>query len=112
MTDHKVRYFGHLIESGIKDEITKHYAISINPKFSIFFNANLWASLNNQQRRDLKRNQTAKALHAYYSTHAATCPHRYETLAVLIGLKNNNKRDSKANLIKAHETLKEVGFSS
>lgn len=110
MTDHKVRYFGHLVDGGIKDEITSHYKIGINPRMTALFKAGLWASLDIQQRRDLKRNQTAKALHAYYSTHAAPGPHRYETLAEIIGLKNSNKRDSKANLIKAHEALKRVGF--
>lgn len=109
MTDHGVRYFGHLIEGGIKDEVTRHYRIRINPEFAHFFNSGRWASLDIQQRRALGRNQTAKALHAYYSTHAAPGPHRYETLAALVGLKNSNKRDSKANLIKAHEALKQVG---
>lgn len=112
MTDHKIRYFGHLVDGGVKDEITSHYKIYINPRMATLFKAGLWASLDIQQRRSLKRSQTAKALHAYYSTHAAPGPHRYETLAAIIGLKNNNKRDSKANLIKAHEALKQVGFLS
>ena len=64
MTDHGIRYFGGLIEGGIKDEITNYYAISINPRFARFFKAGMWASLDLQQRRALGRNQTAKALHA------------------------------------------------
>ena len=112
MTDHKIRYFGGLIEGGFKDEITKHYTISINPKWARFFKAGLWASLDNNQRRALGRNQTAKALHAYYSTHAAPGPHSYRKLAELVGLENSNKRDMKANIIKAHEELKRVGFLS
>jgi hypothetical protein len=72
----------------------------------------LWASLDNDQRRALGRNQTAKALHAYYSTHAAPGPHSYRKLAELVGLENSNKRDMKANIIKAHEELKRVGFLS
>lgn len=112
MTDHKIRYFGGLIEGGFKDEITKHYTVSINPKWARFFKADLWASLDNDQRRALGRNQTAKALHAYYSTHAAPGPHSYTKLAELVGLENSNKRDMKANIIKAHEELKRVGFLS
>jgi hypothetical protein len=112
MTDHKVRYFGHLIDGGIKDEITSHYTISINPKFARLFKAGMWATLDIQQRRALGRNQTAKALHAYYSTHAAPGQHRYETLAALVGLQNKKSRDVKANLIKAHGKLKRVGFLS
>jgi hypothetical protein len=112
MTDHKVRYFGHLVDGGFKDEISKHYTISINPAFARLFKAGMWASLDLQQRRALGRNQTAKALHAYYSTHAAPGPHRYEKLASLVGLENSNKRQRNAGIIKAHEDLKRVGFLS
>ena len=112
MTDHGIRYFGGLIEGGFKDEITKHYGISINTAFAPLFEAGLWASLNIEQRRDLKRNQTAKALHAYYSTHAAPGPHTFEKLAGLVGLRNKQRRDTKANLIKAHDELKRIGFLS
>lgn len=112
MTDHKIRYFGGLIEGGFKDEITSHYRISINPTFARLFKAGMWASLDIQQRRDLGRNQTAKALHAYYSTHAAPGPHRYDKLAALVGLQNKNPRAVKANLIKAHGELERVGFLS
>jgi hypothetical protein len=72
----------------------------------------MWSSLDNQQRRELGRNQTAKALHAYYSTHAAPGAHRYEKLAALIGLQNKNSRDVKASIIKAHDELKRVGLLS
>ena len=110
MTDHQIRYFGGLLEGGFKDELTKHYAISVNPAFSCFFKAGLWASLDNQQRCALGRNQTAKALHAYYSTHVAPGLHTFEKLAGLVGLKNKQRRDMKANLIKAHDELKGIGF--
>ena len=113
MTDHQTRYFGHLVESGIKDEITRHYRVRLNPEMARVFRGDLWASLDIQQRRDLKQNQTAKALQAYYSTHANPGPHRYETLAAIIGLRNtSNPRKLKADLLKAHGLLKEVGCMS
>jgi hypothetical protein len=112
MTDHGIRYFGHLVEGGVKDEITKAYMIRINPDFARFFKAGLWASLDNQQRRGLGRNQTAKALHAYFSTHTAPGPHRYESLAEIAGLQNSNKRQCKADIIRAYEALKKVGLFS
>ena len=112
MTDHGIRYFGGLVEGGFKDEITKHYGISINTAFAPLFEAGLWASLNIEQRRDLKRNQTAKALHAYYSTHAAPGPHTFEKLAALIGLTDKNRRKLKMNIKAAHDELKLVGFLS
>ena len=112
MTDHAVRYFGHLVDGGIKDEITNHYTIRINLAFARLFKAGMWASLDSQQRRDLGRNQTAKALHAYYSTHAAPGPHRYEKLAALVGLTDKNPRKVKLKIKEAHDNLKRVGFLS
>lgn len=112
MTDHEVRYFGGLVNGGTKDESTQHYDITINTAFARFFKAGLWASLDNRQRCALGRNQTAKALHAYYSTHVAPGLHTFEKLAGLVGLKNKQRRDMKANLIKAHDELKRIGFLS
>lgn len=110
MTDHKKRYFGGLIEGGFKDEITKHYEIAINPKFAVLFGFGMWATIDREQRRALGRNQTAKALHAYYSSHAAPGPHSFETLARIAGLNGKNQRDVKASLIKAQDRLKAIGF--
>jgi len=112
MTDHRVRYFGGLVDGGTREEDSRHYKIKINTDFSCFFKAGLWASLDNQQRCALGRNQTAKALHAYYSTHVAPGLHTFEKLAGLLGLKNKQRRDMKANLIKAHDELKRIGFLS
>lgn len=112
MTDHRVRYFGGLVNGGTKDESTRNYDISINTDFACFFKVGLWASLDNRQRCALGRNQTAKALHAYYSTHVTPGPHTFEKLAGLIGLGNKTRRNLKANLIEAHDDLKRVGFLS
>jgi hypothetical protein len=109
MTDHKKRYFGGLIEGGFKDEITKHYEIAINPKFAVLFGFGMWATIDREQRRALGRNQTAKALHAYYSTHAAPGPHSFDTLARIAGLANSNTRQGRASLIKAHDHMKAKG---
>lgn len=110
MVTEKARYFGGLIEGGIRDEITKHYDITINPSYAKFFGFGLWSSIDIAQRRQLAQKSTAKALHAYYSTHTDPAPHRYETLAGVIGLENKNPRDVKAKLIKAHGELKRIGF--
>ena len=110
MTDHKARYGGALIHSFIKDEITAHYEITINPRFAALFGYGLWSTLDKAQRQALGRNQTAKALHAYYATHAAPGPHDYATLAEIIGLKGKNRRDVKATIIKAHAAMKRTSF--
>jgi hypothetical protein len=63
-----------------------------------------------EKRRALGRNNTAKALYAYYATHINPTAHHFETLANLAGLTNSNKRQTKAALIKAHEMMKEAGI--
>lgn len=110
MADHGKRYFGGLIEGGFKDEVSKLYRVVINPNFAILFGYGMWASIDRTQRQALGRNMTAKALHAYYSTHAAPYPHKFDTLAEIAGLENKNKRQRNAGIIKAHEALKEIGF--
>jgi len=110
MVTGKARFFGGLIEGGIRDEITHHYEVIINPSYARFFGFGLWSSIDLDQRRQLAQKSTAKALHAYYSSHTDPAPHRYDTLAGVVGLENKNRRDLKAKLIKAHEELKRVGF--
>ena len=72
----------------------------------------MWATLDKGQRHALGRNQTAKALHAYYSTHAAPGPHSYEKLAAIIRLTDKNPRKLKLKIKEAHDDLKGVGFLS
>lgn len=109
-TDHKARYFGQLLFGGIRDEITMNYEITLNPNYAVLFGFGQWSAIDLTQRRALARNSTAKALHAYYSTHTGPSLHRYETLAGVAGLQNKNRREMKASLIRAHEELKRIGF--
>jgi TrfA protein len=109
MTDGTKRYFGSLLEGGVKDEITKHYTIRVNPEFAALFKRS-WSSLDHEQRKQLRGNPTAQALHAYYSSHAAPGSHEFKTLAAIAGLANSAMRNSKKRIIKAHELMKETGF--
>ena len=110
-TDHKKRYFGGLIEGGIKDELTEMYEITINPKFAVLFGFGMWSKIDVEQRRALGgKGVIAKALHAYYSSHTNPQLHTFETLAKITGLRGEKKRDVRGRLIKAHEELKKVGF--
>lgn len=108
--DHGKRYFGGLIEGGFRDEITLEYEITINPKFAIFFGSGLFSKLDLETRRSLGRNPTAKALHAYFSTHIKPAAHHIETLANIAGLTNSNKRQVRATVLKALDVMKKVGF--
>jgi hypothetical protein len=108
--DHKKRYFGQLIHGGFRDELTLNYEITINPKLAVLFGFGMWATIDKEQRRNLGRSATAKALHAYYSSHTAPRAHSFDTLAELVGLTNSNKRRVRFDLIKAHDRLKDSGF--
>jgi TrfA protein len=109
MTDHKVRYFGSLLDGGVKDEITKHYTVSVNPKFAALFKRS-WSSLEHEQRKQLRGHPTAQALHAYYSSHVVPGAHDFETLAGLAGLTDKNTRKIRLKIKAAHEMMKEKGF--
>ena len=110
-TDHKKRYFGGLIEGGIKDELMEMYEITINPKFAVLFGFGMWSKIDVAQRRSLGgKGAIAKALHAYYSSHVNPQLHTFETLAKITGLTDKNARKIKLRLITAHEELKKVNF--
>jgi TrfA protein len=111
VTDHKKRYAGSLLEGALKDEITRHYRVTINAKFAVLFGYAMWSSIDREQRYALGRYKAiAKALHAYYSTHAAPGAHAFDTLAAIVGLQDSNKRRQRARIIAAHELLKPIGF--
>lgn len=107
ITDHGTRYFGQLLHGGIRDEITMNYTIKVNPDFAVLFGFGMYSKIDLNIRRALGRNATAKALHAYYSTHINPAAHNIETLANIAGIRGKNK---KATILKAHEAMKEVGF--
>jgi hypothetical protein len=91
-------------------QITLNYEVTINPKFAVLFGFGMWSKIDLKKRRALGRNNTAKALYAYYATHINPAAHHFETLANLAGLTNSNKRQTKATIIKAHEMMKEAGI--
>jgi hypothetical protein len=109
ITEGGKRYFGQLLQGGVKDEITKHYTIRVHSGFAALFKHS-WSSLDHEQRKQLRGNPTAQALHAYYSGHAAPGAHEFQTLAGITGVNNSNKRQEKARLIKAHALMQETGF--
>jgi hypothetical protein len=112
MTDHSKRYFGQLLFGGIRDEVTKHYEVTINPRFAVLFGFGMWTTIDQAQRQALGRNATAKALHAYYSSHTAPTAHHFDTLADIAGLCDQRARQRRARIIKAHDLMQsdDVGF--
>jgi hypothetical protein len=103
-------YMGHLIESGAKEEITKHYKIEINKEMIRLFGDTQWTALDWEQRKLLRNMPLALALHAHYSTHRKPFPYKLETLAQYVGSNNKNMRGFKQKLFKALAELKRIGF--
>jgi hypothetical protein len=103
-------YFGSLIESGVKDEVTSHYTISINKKLNRLFGDNGWTAIDWQQRLLLRRKPLAQALHAYFSSHERPYPVKLATLQELTGSQNKQQSDFKRKVKTALEALIAIGF--
>jgi hypothetical protein len=103
-------YFGSLIESGVKDEVTSHYTISINKKLNRLFGDNGWTAIDWQQRLLLRRKPLAQALHAYFSSHERPYPVKLATLQELTGSQNKQPSDFKRKVKAALEALIAIGF--
>lgn len=103
------RYWGHLIEWGTRDDLTLEYVVSLNPELVRWFRLG-WSGIDIDQRRRL-RGSTARALHAYYSTHKRSGFHAYVTLAGIVGLEDSNPRRLKARIKDALEQLVAVDFA-
>jgi hypothetical protein len=103
-------YFGSLIESGVKDEVTSHYTISINKKLNRLFGDNGWTAIDWQQRLLLRRKPLAQALHAYFSSHERPYPVNLSTLQELTGSRNTQKASFKRQVKAALESMITIGF--
>lgn len=103
-------YFGTLIQSGVKDEITKHYAVKLNPELIRLYGETQWTAVNWQQRLELRRKPLAQALHGYYSSHSRPYPVKLATLQHFTGSQNKHSGSFKRQVIMALEELKRKGF--
>lgn len=103
--DHKAFYQGGLIDDFLKTEDENYYKVRLNKNYAVLFSKGMWSSINREQRKACGRNQTAKSLHAYYSTHTSPAPHNIETLANIAGLENKNKYMIPKTIMKAHDVL-------
>lgn len=103
-------YFGALIKSGIKDELTSHYAIELNKDLIRLYGDTQWTAINWQQRLDLRRMPLAQALHAYYSSHKEPFPVKLETLKRLTGSRNSQSSDFKRKVKAALDKLIWIGL--
>ena len=91
-------YFGPLVKSGLKDELTSHYRIELNRELIRLFGENQWTALDWQQRQGLRGKHLAQALHAFYSSHRQPFPIKLDTLRSYVGSKNFQKAGFKVKL--------------
>jgi hypothetical protein len=105
-------YFGPLIKSGAKDEVTRHYVIELNKEIIRLFGENQWTALDWQQRLQLKEKPLTQALHAYYSSHRVPFAVKLETLKAYTGSRNKQPAGFRRQVREALQVLKDIGFLS
>ena len=103
-------YFGPLIKSGAKDDLTRHYGVELNKGIIRLFGENQWTALDWQQRQDLRGQPLAQALHAFYSSHRQPFAVKLETLKAYTGSRNKQTASFKRQLKTALQELVDVGF--
>jgi hypothetical protein len=110
-------YIGSLIEKAAgmdgnapDDEPKRHYALILNRDLINLFGETQWTAILWDQRKQLRRQPLAQALHGYYSTHRVPLPVKVDTLRRFVGSANEQKAGFKRHLKKALEELVEVKF--
>lgn len=101
-------YSGSLIMEGVKDDLTRHYVIKINPKLAPLFK-NGWTGLDTWQRRRLRGKPLALWLHAFYATHAQPYPYKVVTLRDLCGSRAKTLRSFRQQLREALDQVEKTG---
>jgi len=105
-------YFGTLIDSGVKDELTKHYVIKLNPDLMRLYGETQWTALHWDTRLGLRRKPLAQALHGYYSSHQRPHPVKLSTLRDYTGSRNPQPASFKRQVKQALEELVKIQFLS
>ncbi len=105
-------YFGPLVKAGVKDELTKHYAVELNRELIRLYGETQWTALDWAQRKALRRKPLAQALHGYYSSHTVPYVVTLAFLQRITGSKNQQKAGFKAKLRAALGELVDIGFLS
>jgi hypothetical protein len=103
-------YFGSLVKSGVKDELTRHYRIELNRELIRLFGESQWTALDWKQRQQLRSKALAQALHAFYSSHRQPFPIKLDTLRGYVGSRNFQKAGFKIKLRAAFDELVKIGF--
>lgn len=103
-------YFGPLIKSGAKDEITRHYGVELNKGIIKLFGENQWTALDWQQRQELRGQPLAQALHAFYSSHREPYAVKLQTIQAYTGSRNKQLASFRRQVRAALNELVNAGF--
>ena len=103
-------YFGPLIKSGVKDEVTSHYHIELNRELIRLYGETQWTAIDWQQRVKLRRKPLAQALHAFYSSRRTPFPLKVSYLQQLTGCRNSQPASFKRQCRTAFSELVKIGF--
>jgi len=101
-------YSGSFLMKGIKDELTRHYLIRVNPDLAPLFH-NGWTALDVEQRRTLRGKPLALWLHAFYASHDKPYPYKVQTLRELCGSRTTELYKFRQNLRHALGDLQTTG---
>ena len=104
------KYFGSLVESGAKDELTSHYTIKLNRQLIRLYDESTWTAIDWKQRIQIRKKPLAQALHAYYSSHRTPYPVKLATLQQLTGSRNAQAASFKRQCRLALDELVKIGF--
>ena len=103
-------YFGSLVESGAKEELTNHYVVKLNRDIIRLYGETQWTAIDWQQRLKLRRKPLAQALHAYYSSHRNPFPVTIGFLQKITGSRNAQRAGFKRDCRTALNELIRIGF--
>jgi len=103
-------YFGSLVESGAKEELTSHYLVRLNRDIIRLYGESQWTAIDWQQRLKLRRKPLAQALHAYFSSHRNPFPVKLAFLQKITGSRNAQSASFKRQCRAALEELVHLNF--
>jgi hypothetical protein len=98
-------YFGSLIMEGVKDDLTRHYLIKVNPKLAPLVIAG-WTGLDVEQRQSLRGKSLALWLHAFYASHEKPYSYSVAKLRELCGSRDKTLYSFRQKLRRALNELR------
>jgi TrfA protein len=93
----RLDYSGSLVMEGVKDNLTRQYVITVNPKLAPLFRHG-WTALDPKRRCQLRGKPLALWLDAFYATHDEPFRYKVETLRELCGSRTESLRRFRAAL--------------